>query len=456
MRANAEASHFKYGSGDIKMKVEVRSATVTSNDIVFKYDGKVGTVFSDEYTGEDFLSKIETIVHTQWGDDLVAGTDYTVTAHNDTTDEDVDQIVDAGTYTVTVNIKGANVTTGNTCQFTVDQMELTYGAFVNGGDLTDYTWYDEDSSTDKTVWYLGYTGEAIEPAFELGYYTDADGNLKPAGYVDGHADELVWHALPADAYTVTGYQYSENGNWGTWKDVEEVKDKGLYVVQFALESSNYDLGSNDDAVMNAFTVSSDRVAFADVDPNEWYAESVFQAKQLGYIKGIQNSNLYAPNAAISRADALVIISRMAGADVSYGEDWLSQNIGYVTRYSDVDANAYYAKAIAWATKVGIVHGYGDGTFAPNKQITREEFATMLANYAKAAGKFTAADGSVLDGMSDAASVSDWAEKSVAWAVANKVMGNKGFVAAQSDITRAEVAAMAVNYQPNGINSSVIG
>ena len=273
-------------------------------------------------------------------------------------------------------------------------------------------------------------------------------------YSPANADKLTWNALPADAFTATGYQYLD----GTWKDVDEVKAKGEYKVKFALESENYDLSASDDEnTVNYFTVSDSRIAFADVDPNEWYAESIFQAKQLGYIKGIQGSNLYAPNSAITRADALVIISRMAGADTELTEDWLSENSGYVTRYNDVDPGAYYAKAVAWATKVGVVHGYGDGTFRPDAQITREEFAAYLANYAQAMGKDVTVDAdAVLAEFPDGGQVSDWAENVVAWAAGNDIMGNGGVINPQSQITRAEVAAMAVNYQPNGINQGVIG
>ena len=96
----------------------------------------------------------------------------------------------------------------------------------------------------------------------------------------------------------------------------------------------------------------------------------------------------------------------------------------------------------------MVNGYGDGTFRPDAPVTREELACMLANYAK---KVDQADVSVedadkvLSSMSDGASVSDWAKGSVAWAVENEIMGNAGFVNALSDITRAETAAMVVNY-----------
>lgn len=95
----------------------------------------------------------------------------------------------------------------------------------------------------------------------------------------------------------------------------------------------------------------------------------------------------------------------------------------------------------------------DGQFRPTDDITREEFAAMLANYVKATGKFVASDGSALAGLSDASSVSAWAQESVAWAVENEVMGNGGFVAPQDDITRAEVAAMAVNYQPESLDGT---
>ena len=44
----------------------------------------------------------------------------------------------------------------------------------------------------------------------------------------------------------------------------------------------------------------------------------------------------------------------------------------------------------------------------------------------------------------------WARDAVNWAVTNKVMGNGGYVAGTSDISRAEVATMGVNYQPKAL------
>ncbi len=52
-------------------------------------------------------------------------------------------------------------------------------------------------------------------------------------------------------------------------------------------------------------------------------------------------------------------------------------------YSDVKTGDWYYNAVVWATEAGVVNGMGDGTFAPNDNITRQEMATMLYRLAKA-------------------------------------------------------------------------
>ena len=113
---------------------------------------------------------------------------------------------------------------------------------------------------------------------------------------------------------------------------------------------------------------------------------VWQAANQGYIKGIFGTDLFRPESYITRADAVVVLFRMAGADAYYGknEGEINKDLGsYMTRYSDVDPDAYYARAIAWATKMDIAHGdAGATTFRPDEQITREVFAALMKNYAR--------------------------------------------------------------------------
>lgn len=118
---------------------------------------------------------------------------------------------------------------------------------------------------------------------------------------------------------------------------------------------------------------------------------------------------------------------------------------YLIGFSDVNGHAYYGKAISWAEQAGIVNGYGDGTFRPDANVTREEFAAMLANLAKKYNSFVDVDADkVLGEFSDGVSVSDWAEEVVDWAVDSEIMDNGGFIAPTAQITRAEAAAMFVN------------
>lgn len=79
---------------------------------------------------------------------------------------------------------------------------------------------------------------------------------------------------------------------------------------------------------------------------------------------------------MNRGMLITVLGRMAGADVSTYT---------VSSFSDVAKGTYYLPYIEWAYKMGIVKGIGDGMFAPERAVTREELAIILQNYAKATG-----------------------------------------------------------------------
>ncbi|MCS7463146.1 cadherin-like beta sandwich domain-containing protein [Paenibacillus doosanensis] len=93
--------------------------------------------------------------------------------------------------------------------------------------------------------------------------------------------------------------------------------------------------------------------------------------------------------------------------------------------------------IKQAVNRGIVSGYPDGTFKPNRTVTRAEFAVMLMNARKAQG-----EGAKLT-FTDGAEIGDWAQKAVAQAVqAGVVQGYEdGSFRPNAEITRAEMAVM---------------
>ena len=175
---------------------------------------------------------------------------------------------------------------------------------------------------------------------------------------------------------------------------------------------------------------------------------VFDAQANGWMNGYADGVLFGAHDQITRGQVACVLFNMAGEDMNENDGSYNEILGWKS-FDDVNGKAYYGEAIAWAKQAGVVNGYGDGTFAPDAPVTREELACMLANYAKKVDQVNVsiedAD-KVLSSMSDGSAVSDWAKGSVAWAVENGIMGNAGFVNAFNDITRAETAAMVVNYK----------
>ena len=117
---------------------------------------------------------------------------------------------------------------------------------------------------------------------------------------------------------------------------------------------------------------------------------------------------------------------------------------------DCDTDAFYADAVAWALSEGVFHGYGDGsTFGPNDALTREQAACVLKNSADRLG-IGNGERADLSGYPDAGEVSDWAEESLAWAVANGVLHGFELEDGTRELqplrpcTRAEMAALLMN------------
>ena len=427
----SEATGYKYG-GKQTVKVTVVKGAIEGGDIFVTYKGVAKSSFDKFYTGKNYLSDVAVKVVVD-GVTLTEGTDYEV-AYTNSKGDAVTEFTNADTYNVTVTSKTWQIVTGanaaNVCEFEVAPIPL------NAADLKVANTVTIDGSTG-----IAYTGEELTPAFK--YATiDEDGkpvlkNKKP-----------VMATLPATAYKITKIT-DKNGD-----AVKAIVDTGDYTVTLAdnADDKNFAITSGDVAV----PVINDTI-FLDVPANAWFAESVDKAYTNRYMNGYAGTKLFGPNDKITRADVACVLFNMAGGQfTSTSNNGYSEISGWKTGFSDVDGHMYYAQAIAWAKQTGVVNGYkGTDKFGPNDFVTREQFAAMLANYAKASGKDIAVEdaAAVLASKPDGAKVSGWAKESVAWAVSNKYMGNGGTIAPLSSITRAEVAAMAVNYQPKPLTSS---
>lgn len=167
------------------------------------------------------------------------------------------------------------------------------------------------------------------------------------------------------------------------------------------------------------------VGFSDVDPTGWYVSALDKAVSNGWINGYGNGKV-GPGVSLTRGQACCILANYEGVDLD-------------SAFSDVVASPYYYEAVQWAEDAEIVNGDG-GKFRPDDKCTRLEFAAMLCNLSDGEAKGEPA------GYTDWADVPEWGENAMAWAVESGIVsGNAGKLRPNDQCTRAEAAAMLVNY-----------
>ena len=106
--------------------------------------------------------------------------------------------------------------------------------------------------------------------------------------------------------------------------------------------------------------------FTDVHVEDYYYDAVLWAAQEG-VTGGTSDTLFAPNAGCTRAQAVTFLWRAAG----------SPEPKTLSSFSDVPADAYYAKAVAWAVENNVAKGVSETLFAPDTSCTRAQIVTFL-------------------------------------------------------------------------------
>ena len=115
-------------------------------------------------------------------------------------------------------------------------------------------------------------------------------------------------------------------------------------------------------------------------------------------------------------------------------------------FTDVASGDWYANGVAWASVNGIVTGYGDGRFGPNDPITREQMAAILYRYAGFAGQSTTGQAD-LSGYTDAGQISPYAAEAMSWAVDRGLITgvSADTLAPGGSATRAQVATILMRF-----------
>lgn len=202
------------------------------------------------------------------------------------------------------------------------------------------------------------------------------------------------------------------------------------------------------SAMIILTLSATAVAFpaeaktfSDVPQSHWAYSVIDEASDDGIMNG-KDAGVFAPNATLTRAEYATMLYNLAPeSDVMKLVHGSTADNGLY----DVDGNAWYADTVSWAVARGVFKN-NDGSFSPNRTITREEMAVatyeFLHKYCD--GKFVL--DSIYKGFTDDAAFSSSANRDKVY-----ILVNNGIIAGKSDgsfdpqgsLTRAEAAAMAV-------------
>lgn len=193
-------------------------------------------------------------------------------------------------------------------------------------------------------------------------------------------------------------------------------------------------------------------AFVDVPANAWYNASVSYAIGERLFFGVDQTH-FAPNSQMTRAMLVAVLWRHAGRPIEKGN----------VEFLDVPEGAWYADAVSWASANSIVHGnvapsetadgndiyYGE--FYPNRAITRQELAAVLARYARYIGLPVSGNGTAaLSQFPDARNIADWALQDMQWCVENGYISgsrtsNGTYLYARYPATRAQVATVLMRF-----------
>ena len=202
------------------------------------------------------------------------------------------------------------------------------------------------------------------------------------------------------------------------------------------------------SAMIILTLSATAVAFpaeaktfSDVPQSHWAYSVIDEASDDGIMNG-KAAGVFAPNATLTRAEYATMLYNLAPeSDVMKLVHGSTADNGLY----DVDGNAWYADTVSWAVARGVFKN-NDGSFSPNRTITREEMAVATYEFLHkyCYGKFVL--DSIYKGFTDDAAFSSSADRDKVY-----ILVNNGIIAEKSDgsfdpqgsLTRAEAAAMAV-------------
>ena len=328
--------------------------------------------------------------------------------------------ISGGTYSVNPTAYVADthiVRKDGDAQFTVvAKSNLTSGVYLTdpSGALASNYYV---SSTANGVWTVSYSApysggsSSYDPTYSVSTPSKTEhGTVTVSPKSASKGDTVTVTVKPDSGYVLETLTVTDkNGNELT------LKDKGNGKYTFTMPAGKVEVKATfmeDNSVLNFFY---------DVPNGAYFYEAVKWAVDKGITNGLSDT-MFGPYESCTRAQIVTFLWRAAG----------SPEPKTASSFTDVPANAYYAKAVAWAIENGITNGMTETTFAPNATCTRGQSVTFLYR----ALKGTASGSTNFTDVKSDAFYTD----AINWAVANNVTNgtsNTTF-SPNADCTRAEI------------------
>ena len=255
-----------------------------------------------------------------------------------------------------------------------------------------------------------YSGSSSDPTYSVTVDKTENGSVTVSPKSASKGDTVTVTVKPDSGYVLETLTVTDkNGNELT------LKDKGDGKYTFTMPTGKVEVKATfmeDNSMLNFFY---------DVPNGAYFYEAVKWAVDKGITNGLSDT-MFGPYESCTRAQIVTFLWRAAG----------SPEPKTASSFTDVPANAYYAKAVAWAVENGITNGMTETTFAPNATCTRGQSVTFLYRALKGTASGSA---NFTDVKSDA-----FYADAINWAVANNVTNgtsNTTF-SPNADCTRAEI------------------
>ena len=326
---------------------------------------------------------------------------------------------------VTLTLKYNDGATADTTYNVASGTTITLPTPAHRSGYTFNGWYDGSkfyaagasykvsaTATLNASWsYISSGSSSYDPTYSVSTPSKTEnGSVTVSPKNASKGDTVTVTVKPDSGYVLETLTVTDkNGNELT------LKDKGDGKYTFTMPAGKVEVKATfmeDNSVLNFFY---------DVPNGAYFYEAVKWAVDKGVTNGLSDT-MFGPYESCTRAQIVTFLWRAAG----------SPEPKTASSFTDVPANAYYAKAVAWAVENGITNGMTATMFAPDATCTRGQSVTFLYRALKGT-----ASGST--NFTDVKSDAFYAD-AISWAVANNVTNgtsNTTF-SPNADCTRAEI------------------